>query len=85
MINPREDFAVLAGAILDGGAKSAFIIYNKKLSLKATRRGKPDKRCGQTEILFTIGRLNYAHRKLAKKGDFTNRIFQKFDKKRKAL
>lgn len=86
----RKAFGQLAEAILEIGAKQATKYFSEKLTLKATRQGKADKRNRQTTILFTIGRPNYAERefiKLAKKAGEPfpiKRVILKYDQKHKA-
>lgn len=86
----RKDFGQLAEAILEIGAKQATRIYGEKLTLKATRQGRLDKRSRQTTILFTIGRPNYAERQFIKSAKAAGepfpikRVLLKYDPKRKA-
>jgi hypothetical protein len=66
----RNCFGELAEAILEVGAIQAVKYYSPKLRVKATRRifgGKIRKNEGDIEILFSIGSLNYAEWKFAKK------------------
>lgn len=58
----RKVFGQLAEVILEGGAKTATKYLGPKEVIKATRRGKRDKRDRTVEILFTIGKPNYAER-----------------------
>jgi len=65
----QKIFDQLAEAILEAGAIQAVKYYSPKLRIKATRRifgGKIRKNEGNIEILFSIGRLNYAELKFAK-------------------
>ena len=65
----QKIFDQLAEAILEAGAIQAVKYYSPKLRIKATRRifgGKIRKNEENIEILFSIGRLNYAELKFAK-------------------
>ncbi len=60
-------FSDLARYILGAGVKRATKFFSPKLTLKATRRGRPDRRDKSVEMLFTIGRPNYAERQYIKR------------------
>lgn len=59
-------YGQLAEQVLNGGAKKATKYLGEKLVVKATLRGKHDKRYGSTTILFTVGAPNYAEREFIK-------------------
>lgn len=64
----RKAISDLAETILEGGARQATKYFSESLIVRATRRtygGKIIK--GNTEIVFTIGRPNYAEREFIKK------------------
>lgn len=66
----RKSFSDLAEIILEGGAVKATKYFSENLTLKATRRlckGKIRKQGRTTEILFTIGKPNYAEREFIRK------------------
>lgn len=58
----RKIFGELAEAILLLGAKRATKYLSPKLTVKATFRGRRDKRDRQAHVLFTVGSPNYAER-----------------------
>jgi len=63
----RKIFGDLAEAILEGGARSAVKYFGEKTVVKATRRGKIDKRKKHIEILFSIGPPNFNERRFIKR------------------
>jgi len=60
---PRNVFAALTEIVLEGGAKRATKYISEKLTVKATVRSKSKL---HTELVFTIGRPNYAEREFIK-------------------
>lgn len=46
--------------------RSAYIVQDEKLVVKATKRQKPRKGENHTEMVLTIGRPNYAEREFIK-------------------
>jgi len=44
------------------GARSATVYLTERLTVRATRVGKPDRRARQENVRLTIGRPNYAAR-----------------------
>lgn len=61
----RSVFPVLAGILLDGGAKKATKYIGERLVVKATVRSR-ERRGLHTQLLFTVGRPNYAERRFIK-------------------
>ncbi len=62
-----EVIADLAGYILFDGAKQATKYLSEKETIKATRRGKIDRRNRRIEVLLTVGTPNYAECEFIKK------------------
>ncbi len=60
-------FAKLAEVLISEGAYRATKFISEKDVIKATRRGKIDRRNSRTEILFTLGTPNYIEREFIKK------------------
>jgi hypothetical protein len=58
-------FAALTEIVLEGGAKRATKYISEKLVVKATVRNR-ERRGLHTELVFTIGRPNYAEREFIK-------------------
>ena len=85
----RELFGRLAEAILEGGARKATKFLSPTLVVKATRRGRRRQRAGSVEILFTVGRPNYAEREYIRRARAAGeplpvkRVLLKFDPKKK--
>jgi hypothetical protein len=62
----RSCFSKLAEAILEAGAKKATKYCSPSEVVKATFRGRRDRRNRRSEILFTIGTPNFAERQFIK-------------------
>lgn len=59
IINPIEE-------LLFWSARKVICYQHPRLTVTATRRHRPDRRSGITEILLTIGKPNHAARKVIK-------------------
>jgi hypothetical protein len=62
----RNSITKAVESLLETGSRQATVYQHPKLTVKATRRHKPDKRSRHTEILLTIGTPNYAERAFIK-------------------
>ncbi len=62
----RKVFADIAEVILEGGAKKATKYFSAREVVKGTRRHKRRKGERTVEIVFTIGRPNYAEAQFIK-------------------
>lgn len=62
----RKAIAQVTETVLGLGARRAVKIISPKLTVKATRRHRQDKRNRQTEMVLTIGGPNYAERQFIK-------------------
>lgn len=63
---PAEIYSRVINAVL-AGDRQATAFLDKNLTVKATRRGKFDRRDNQEIILVTVGAPNYAERAIIKK------------------
>lgn len=63
----REEISPVIEAVFWGEHKQAVRYVTEKEVIKATRRGKLDRRSRHTEILLSIGPPNYAEREMIKK------------------
>jgi hypothetical protein len=60
-------FALVCGALIGSGMKSAVKIVNEKTVVRATWRNKPDSRSKREEMVVTFGEPNYQERDFIKK------------------
>jgi hypothetical protein len=65
-IDPKL-FALVCGALIGSGMKSAVKIVNEKTVVRATWRNKPDSRSKREEMVVTFGEPNYQERDFIKK------------------
>lgn len=66
MTIPRNVFGQLAGIILEGGARQVTGFFSEREVVKATRRFRFRANDRHREIIFSIGRPNYAERRFIK-------------------
>ena len=64
---PYMAFTGLAQQIIKGGAIKATAYISPKMTVKAHRRGKINKRSRSVEMVFTVGAPNYEEREFIKK------------------
>jgi hypothetical protein len=56
----------VVAALLDTGARTATMYVDSNMTIRATRKGKGDRRERRTDIALTIGKPNFLARKAIK-------------------
>lgn len=65
----------IANEVLTNGAKQATLYLTPKLTVKATRQGKIDRRSKAITVLITVGTPNYAQRQFITRHRKTEGVF----------
>lgn len=66
MLSMKQSIAEVVASVMQPGTKQAAILMSKNEVVKATFKGKRDRRARTAEIFVTIGRPNYEYREIIK-------------------